>query len=79
MIEREPVTVVLSEKGWVRALRGHLADLGTLTFKEGDRLKRAFHASTMDKVLVLSTGGKVLHAGGGEAARAGAAMASRCG
>ena len=59
MIEREPVTVVLSEKGWIRAMRGHMADLGTLTFKEGDRLKRAFHATTMDKVLLLSTGGKV--------------------
>lgn len=59
MIEKEPVTVVLSDKGWIRALRGHLSDLGTLTFKEGDRLKRAFHATTMDKVLLLSTGGKV--------------------
>ncbi len=59
MIEREPVTVVLSDKGWIRALRGHLADLGQLTFKEGDRLKRAFHATTMDKVMLLSTGGKV--------------------
>jgi topoisomerase-4 subunit A len=58
MIEREPVTVVLSDKGWIRALRGHLPDLGGLTFKEGDRLKRAFHASTTDKVLALSTGGK---------------------
>ena len=36
-----------------------MADLATLTFKEGDRLKRAFLATTMDKVLVLSTGGKV--------------------
>ena len=59
MIEREPVTVVLSEKGWIRALRGHLTDFGTLTFKEGDRLKRAFHATTMDKVLMLSTGGRI--------------------
>ena len=59
MVEREPVTVVLSEKGWVRAMRGHMQDLGQLTFKEGDRLKRAFHATTMDKVMVLSTGGKV--------------------
>ena len=59
MIEREPVTIVLSEKGWIRALRGHVADLGTLTFKEGDRLKRAIHASTTDKILLLSTGGKV--------------------
>jgi topoisomerase-4 subunit A len=59
MIEREPLTVVLSDKGWIRAMRGHLANLGTLTFKEGDRLRRAFHATTMDKVLILSTGGKV--------------------
>jgi len=59
MIEKEPVTVILSDKGWIRAMRGHVADLGTLTFKEGDRLKRAFHATTMDKVLILSTGGKV--------------------
>ena len=59
MIEREPVTVVLSDKGWIRALRGHLADLGTLAFKEGDRLKRAFHATTTDKALLVSTGGKV--------------------
>ena len=59
MIEREPVTVVLSEKGWIRTMRGHVADLSALTFKEGDRLQRAFHASTMDKVMVLSTGGRV--------------------
>ena len=58
MIEREPVTVILSEKGWIRALRGHLTDFSTLAFKEGDHLKRAFTAQTTDKVLVLSTGGK---------------------
>jgi topoisomerase-4 subunit A len=59
MVEREPITVVLSEKGWIRAMRGHMPDLGQLAFKEGDRLKRAFHATTMDKVMILSTGGKV--------------------
>ncbi len=59
MIEREPITVVLSEKGWIRTMRGHMTDFSTLTFKEGDRLKRAFHATTTDKVLMLSTGGKV--------------------
>jgi len=58
MIEREPVTVVVSEKGWLRAMKGHLADLSTLTFKEGDSLKLAFHAQTTDKVLVFTTGGK---------------------
>lgn len=58
MIEREPVTVVVSEKGWLRALKGHLADFSTLSFKEGDALKLAFHAQTTDKILVFTTGGK---------------------
>jgi len=59
MIEKEPVTVVVSEKGWLRAMKGHMADFSTLTFKEGDKLKLAFHAVTTDKVLVITTGGKV--------------------
>ena len=58
MIEKEPVTVVVSEKGWLRAMKGHLADFSTLTFKEGDKLKLAFHAETTDRILVLTTGGK---------------------
>jgi topoisomerase IV subunit A len=58
MIEKEPVTVVVSEKGWLRAMKGHLADFSALTFKEGDKLKLAFHAETTDRVLVLTTGGK---------------------
>ncbi|NKB51990.1 MAG: DNA topoisomerase IV subunit A [Rhizobiaceae bacterium] len=58
MIEKEPITVVVSQKGWIRALRGHAADFGALTFKEGDRLKTAFHAETTDKFLMFTTGGK---------------------
>ncbi|MER9074566.1 DNA topoisomerase IV subunit A [Mesorhizobium sp. M0904] len=58
MIEREPVTVVVSEKGWLRAMKGYLTDHSALTFKEGDSLKLAFHAQTTDKVLVFTTGGK---------------------
>ncbi|PSJ65787.1 DNA topoisomerase IV subunit A [Kumtagia ephedrae] len=58
MIEKEPVTVVVSAKGWLRAMKGHLSDLSTLTFKEGDSLKLAFPAQTTDKILVLTTGGK---------------------
>ncbi len=58
MIEKEPVTVVVSEKGWLRAMKGHLTDMAALTFKEGDKLKLAFHAQTTDKVLVFTTGGK---------------------
>ncbi|MCI5077130.1 DNA topoisomerase IV subunit A [Oricola sp.] len=59
MIEKEPITVVVSEKGWMRAMKGHLADMSTLSFKEGDKLKLAFHAVTTDKILVFTTGGKV--------------------
>jgi topoisomerase-4 subunit A len=58
MIEKEPVTVVISSKGWLRALKGHLTDLSLLTFKEGDSLKLAFPAQTTDKILVFTTGGK---------------------
>ena len=58
MIEKEPVTVIVSEKGWLRAMKGHLTDFSVLTFKEGDQLKLAFHAQTTDKVLVFTTGGK---------------------
>jgi topoisomerase-4 subunit A len=58
MIEKEPVTVVVSEKGWLRAMKGHLGDYTQLSFKEGDSLKLAFHAQTTDKILIFTTGGK---------------------
>ena len=58
MVEKEPVTVIVSEKGWLRAMKGHLTDFSVLTFKEGDSLKLAFHAQTTDKMLVFTTGGK---------------------
>jgi len=58
MVEKEPVTVVVSEKGWLRAMKGHLTDHSLFAFKEGDSLKLAFHAQTTDKILVFTTGGK---------------------
>ncbi len=58
MIEKEPITVIVSEKGWIRALKGHQTELGNLSFKQGDKLKLSFHAETTDKLLVFSTGGK---------------------
>ncbi|MBX3575622.1 MAG: DNA topoisomerase IV subunit A [Rhizobiaceae bacterium] len=58
MVEKEPITVVVSEKGWLRAMKGHLTDHSALAFKEGDSLKLAFHAQTTDKVIVFTTGGK---------------------
>jgi len=50
--------VVLSEKGWIRAIRGHLADTDSLAFKEGDRLKRAVKAQTTDTLLLFATNGR---------------------
>jgi len=58
MIEKEPVTIVISTKGWMRALKGHLSDYSSLSFKEGDSLKLAFPAQTTDKILISTTGGK---------------------
>ncbi|QOG05109.1 DNA topoisomerase IV subunit A [Aureimonas sp. OT7] len=58
MIEREPVTIVLSQKGFLRAMRGHMADTSSLTFREGDKLKMAFAAHTTDKLVFLSTNGR---------------------
>ena len=64
MIEKEPITVVVSEKGWIRALKGHISDTATLTFKEGDGLRIAFPAQTTDKILIITTGGKAFTLGG---------------
>ncbi|KAA3514577.1 DNA topoisomerase IV subunit A [Agrobacterium rosae] len=58
MIEKEPVTIVISQKGWIRALKGHMTDTSALTFKEGDGPKLTFPAQTTDKLLLVTTGGK---------------------
>lgn len=58
MIEKEPITVVVSEKGWLRAMKGHLTDHSLFAFKEGDSLKLAFPAQTTDKIIIFTTGGK---------------------
>ncbi|MCF1742273.1 DNA topoisomerase IV subunit A [Paradevosia shaoguanensis] len=63
-IEREPITVILSEKGWIRAMKGHTDDVDEKGFKAGDRLKLAVKAETTDKLLMLTTGGKVYTLGG---------------
>ena len=59
MIEKEPVTVVCSDKGWIRAVRGHVADAAALTYKEGDRGRFLVHATTTDKLLLFASSGKV--------------------
>ncbi|WP_037491014.1 DNA topoisomerase IV subunit A [Sphingobium indicum] len=61
MIEREPITVILSERGWIRAMSGHrdLAAADTLKFKEGDGPQYAFHAYTTDKLLLATSTGRI--------------------
>ncbi|MCP4779856.1 MAG: DNA topoisomerase IV subunit A [Hyphomicrobium sp.] len=59
MIEKEPITIVLSEKGWIRAMKGHVDDTSRLEFKQGDALKRALHVSTTDKLLAFATNGRI--------------------
>jgi len=63
MIEKEPVTIVVSDKGWIRALKGHITDHSSLQFKEGDGLRVAFHGQTTDKVIIFTTGGKAFTLG----------------
>ena len=57
-IEREPLTVVLSEKGWIRALKGHLAEDAELRFKEGDGLAFRLHAQSTDRLVIFASNGK---------------------
>ena len=57
-VEREPVTVVISEKGWVRTLKGHVEDISGLAFKTDDKLDHAFFAETTSKLLMFATNGK---------------------
>ncbi len=58
MTERESTTIVCSEKGWIRALKGHLEDVSGLNFKEGDQSKFVVKAMTTDKIMLLSSSGK---------------------
>ena len=58
MIEKEPVTVVCSEKGWIRAMKGHIEDVSTLQYKDGDSAKFIVNAMTTDKIMLFSSSGK---------------------
>ncbi len=66
LIVKEPVTVVLSEKGWIRALRGHNQKLDSLKFKEGDDLAMALECMTTDKVILMASGGRAFTIGAGK-------------
>ncbi|MGI4798898.1 MAG: DNA topoisomerase IV subunit A [Janthinobacterium lividum] len=58
LIEREPITVVLSQKGWIRAVRGHVADGAELKFKEGDALRTLVPCQTTDRLCLLGSAGR---------------------
>src|SRR5262249_14250408 len=60
-VEREPVSVILSAKGWIRAAKGHLDDkqAGELKYKEGDEKKFVLHAQSTDRILVFGTNGRL--------------------
>ncbi len=57
-IEREPITVVCSQKGWIRAIRGHQEDLAGLKYKDGDRGRFVLRAHTADRLLAFGTNGR---------------------
>ena len=58
-VEREPITVILSDKGWIRAVKGHIGEDADLRFKEGDRLKYMVACQTTDRLTLFATNGRV--------------------
>ena len=58
MIEREPITVICSQMGWIRALKGHVDLSLEQKFKDGDAARFAFHAETTDKILIIAANGR---------------------
>jgi topoisomerase-4 subunit A len=58
LVEREPITVVMSDKGWVRTLKGHVTDLSNLAFKTDDSLGYAFFAESTSKLTLFASNGR---------------------
>ena len=58
LIEREPITVVLSDKGWIRAVKGHVAEGTELKFKEGDKLRLLVPCHTTDRLCLFASNGR---------------------
>ena len=58
MIEREPITVICSKMGWIRAMKGHVALDTDVKFKDGDEGRFIFHAETTDKILLVGSNGR---------------------
>jgi topoisomerase-4 subunit A len=66
LVEPEPITIICSQKGWIRSVKGHLIDVGDLKYKEGDRGRFILHAQTTDKILVFATNGRFYTLGEGK-------------
>ncbi|MBR2121210.1 MAG: DNA topoisomerase IV subunit A [Pseudomonadota bacterium] len=58
LIEREPITVVVSDKGWVRTMKGHVEDLSNLAFKTDDSMGFSFFAESTSKLTLFATNGR---------------------
>ncbi len=58
IVEREPITVLLSKKGWIKAAKGHLAEDAEQRWKDGDGDRFRIHAETTDKLLIFATNGR---------------------
>ena len=67
--EREPLTVILSQKGWIRAIRGHAVDAGELKFKDGDALRLAVPCQSTDRLCLFATNGRAYTLRAGELPR----------
>jgi topoisomerase-4 subunit A len=64
MIEKEPITVILSQRGWIRAMKGHTDDVADLKWREGDGPFIHFHAQTTDRLALFASNGRVYTLGG---------------
>ncbi len=58
LIEKEPITIICSQKGWVRAMKGHLENVKDVKYKTSDTAKFVFHAQTTDKLVVIASNGR---------------------
>ncbi|MBT6986787.1 MAG: DNA topoisomerase IV subunit A, partial [Rhodospirillaceae bacterium] len=58
MVEKEPVTIVCSDKGWLRALRGHVEEGHDVKYKDGDKGRYWLHAQSTDKLVLFATNGR---------------------
>lgn len=58
LVEKEPITIILSKKGWIRCIKGHSALNEDFKFKDDDALQAAIHAQTTDKIILFDTSGK---------------------